>query len=90
MQRRRPKENLIEPGSHWENGYNESFNVRLRGEFLNGEVFYTLREAQILVGDGAGITTRCDLTGNYKEIRTTALALKTIGLSGVSRPFSSG
>jgi transposase InsO family protein len=90
MQRRRPKENLIEPGSPWENGYNESFNGRLRGEFLNGEVFYTLREAQILVGDGAGITTRCDLTGNYKEIRTTALALKTIGLSGVSRPFSSG
>ncbi len=24
----------IEPGSHWENGYCESFNVRLRDEFL--------------------------------------------------------
>lgn len=40
---------FIEPGSPWENGYNESFNGRLRDEFLNGEIFYTLREAQILV-----------------------------------------
>ena len=40
---------FIEPGSHWENGYNESFNGRLRDQFLNGEIFYTLREAQILV-----------------------------------------
>lgn len=30
----------IEPGSPWENGYNESFNGRLRDELLNGEVFY--------------------------------------------------
>jgi len=42
----------IEPGSPWENGYNESFNGRLRDEFLNGEIFYTLREAQILVERG--------------------------------------
>jgi transposase InsO family protein len=40
---------FIEPGSPWENGYNESFNGKLRGEFLNGEVFYTLKEAQILI-----------------------------------------
>jgi putative transposase len=40
---------FIEPGSPWENGYNESFNGRLRDEFLNGEIFCTLREAQILV-----------------------------------------
>jgi transposase InsO family protein len=26
----------IEPGSPWENGYNESFNGKLRDEFLNG------------------------------------------------------
>jgi hypothetical protein len=31
--------------SPWENGYIESFNARLRDELLNGEVFYTLREA---------------------------------------------
>ncbi|MDO6800733.1 integrase core domain-containing protein [Shimia thalassica] len=39
----------IEPGSPWENGYCESFNARLRDELLNGEVFYSLREAQILI-----------------------------------------
>ena len=39
----------IEPGSLWENGYCESFNARLRDELLNGEVFYSLREAQILI-----------------------------------------
>ncbi|MFG6512126.1 IS3 family transposase [Sulfitobacter sp. M23905] len=39
----------IEPGSPWENGYCESFNARFRDEFLNGEVFYCLREAQILI-----------------------------------------
>ncbi|SCM65947.1 hypothetical protein KARMA_0117 [Donghicola eburneus] len=39
----------IEPGSPWENGYCESFNARFRDEFLNGEIFYSLREAQILI-----------------------------------------
>jgi len=39
----------IEPGSPWENGYCESFNGKLRDELLNGEIFYTLREAQILI-----------------------------------------
>ena len=38
----------IEPGSPWENGYCESFNSKLRDEFLNGEIFYSLREAQVL------------------------------------------
>jgi transposase InsO family protein len=40
---------FIEPGSPWENGYIESFNGKLRDERLNGEIFYTLREAQILI-----------------------------------------
>ena len=39
----------IEPGSPWENGYCESFNARLRDEFLNGEIFYTIKEAKILI-----------------------------------------
>ena len=39
----------IEPGSPWENGYIESFNARLRDELLNGEIFYTLKEAQIVI-----------------------------------------
>ena len=40
---------FIEPGSPWENGYNESFNGSLRDEILNREVFYTLEEARILI-----------------------------------------
>ena len=39
----------IEPGSPRENGYKESFNGKLRDELLNGEIFYTLKEAQILI-----------------------------------------
>jgi transposase InsO family protein len=39
----------IHPGSPWENGYIESFNGKLRDEFLNGEIFYTLLEAQVLI-----------------------------------------
>lgn len=39
----------IAPGSPWENGYIESFKARLRDELLDGEIFYTLREAQIIV-----------------------------------------
>ncbi len=40
---------FIEPGSPWENGYNESFNGKLRDELLNGEIFYTLKEARVLI-----------------------------------------
>jgi putative transposase len=40
---------LIEPGSPWENGYNESFNGKLRDELLNREIFTSLREARVLV-----------------------------------------
>jgi len=40
---------FIEPGSPWENGYNESFNGKLRDELLNCEIFYTLKEAKILI-----------------------------------------
>ena len=40
---------FIEPGSPWENGYNESFNGKLRDECLNGEIFYSLKEAKIVI-----------------------------------------
>jgi transposase InsO family protein len=39
----------IELGSPWENGYNESFNGKLRDELLNTEIFMTLQEAQVLI-----------------------------------------
>jgi putative transposase len=40
---------FIEPGSPWENGYCESFNGKLRDECLNGEIFYSLKEAQVVI-----------------------------------------
>ena len=33
----------------WENGFIESFNARLRDELLDGEIFYSLREAQVII-----------------------------------------
>ena len=39
----------IAPGSPWENGYCESFNGKMRDQLLNGELFYTLKEAQIII-----------------------------------------
>ena len=52
----------IERGSPWENGYIESFNARLRDELLNGEIFYTLREAQIVIESWRRPSTRSGLT----------------------------
>ena len=42
---------FIEPGSPWENGYNESFNGKFRDEFLNRELLDTLEEAKVLTED---------------------------------------
>jgi putative transposase len=39
----------ITPGSPWENGYCESFNGTLRDELLNGEIFYSVKQAQVIV-----------------------------------------
>ena len=39
----------IEPGSPWENGYNESFNGTLGEEVLKREIFYSLEEAKVLI-----------------------------------------
>jgi transposase InsO family protein len=39
----------IAPGSPWENGFIESFNARLRDELLDGEIFYSLKEAQVII-----------------------------------------
>lgn len=40
---------FIEPGSPWENGYIESFNGKFRDVLLNREIFYTLKETQIII-----------------------------------------
>jgi len=41
----------IEPGSLWENGFCGSFNGTFRDNLLDGEIFYSLEEAQIIVGE---------------------------------------
>jgi putative transposase len=41
---------FIEPGSPWENGYIESFNGKMRDELLDREIFTTLDEAKVLIG----------------------------------------
>lgn len=38
----------IEPGFPWENGYCKSFNSKMRDEFLNGEIFYSMKELRVL------------------------------------------
>ena len=40
---------FITPISPWENIYVESFIGKLRDELLNGEIFYTLIEVQVLI-----------------------------------------
>ena len=39
--------NYIEPGKPWQNGFAESFHARLRDEYLNGEVFFSVAHAQV-------------------------------------------
>ena len=39
----------IELGGPWENGYIESFNARMRNEFLNGELFGNMYDAEVLI-----------------------------------------
>jgi transposase InsO family protein len=48
LQRLGVKTLFIEPGSPWENGYIESFNGKLRYEFLDGEIFDTVLEARVV------------------------------------------
>ena len=59
----------IEPVSPWENGYFESFDAHFRDELLNGEIFYSLREAQILLKGGDSTTIPFDLTAHLGTVR---------------------
>jgi transposase InsO family protein len=45
------KTSYITPGSPWENGFCESFNGTFRDNLLDGEIFYSLREAKEVVGE---------------------------------------
>jgi transposase InsO family protein len=41
----------IEPGAPWQNGVGESFNGKLRDECLGLELFTSLKEARVVIGD---------------------------------------
>ena len=57
----------IEPGSPWENGYNESFNGTLGEEVLKREIFYSLEEAgKCSSNSGGGSTTPSDPTARFR------------------------
>ncbi len=47
--RRGRQDHIHKPGSPKENGYYEDFNSKLRDEPLNGEIFYTLKEAKVVI-----------------------------------------
>ena len=77
----------IEPGSPWENGYCESFNGKLRDELLNGEIFYTLKEAKIMIELEAPLQHRpATLLARLPAAGTRSNLLA--GCSAASRPVA--
>ncbi|MBG3876396.1 transposase [Desulfovibrio oxamicus] len=60
---------FIEPGSPWENGYCESFNGKIRDEKLSGELFYTLREAQVVLEMWRQDITRSGRIARWGKVR---------------------
>ena len=91
---------FIQPGSPWENGYIESFNGKMRDELLNGEIFYTLKEARIIIEmwrkeyntirPRSNIDSLYPITASWTNIRSgtnnggMSLVLKSSGLPSVS------
>ena len=71
---------FIEPGSPWENGYIESFNGKMRDELLAREIFYSLKEAKVLINNGINLLKQLDIiTGKKREYKALAkLDHKTI------------
>ena len=74
---------FIEPGSPWENGYVESFIGKLRDELLNREIFYTLKEAGVLIEQWRrhynGVRPHSAL--GYRPPAPETIALPGMGLS---------
>ena len=83
---------FIEPGSPWENGYVESFNGKLRDELLNGEIFYTLKEAKVLIERWRQQYNcmRPHSSLGYRPPAPEALLLKpaTLRFAGLNNPLS--
>ena len=78
----------IEPGSPWGNGYCESFNGKLRDECLSGEIFYLLREAQIMIEKWRVVynTLRPHLAPGYRPPAPAAFAPQLAALRSPTAP----
>jgi transposase InsO family protein len=82
----------IAPGSPWENGFIESFNARLRDELLDGEIFYSLREAEVVIESWRRHynTVRPHASLGYRapapEVVVPDLAMRTAALRGPTSP----
>ena len=76
IDRTRVKTLFIEPGSPWKNGYNESFNGRLRDELLNREIFYMLKEAMVLIERWR---RHYDQVGSHSALECRLPASETLG-----------
>ena len=76
---------FIEPGSLWENGYNESFNGKLRDELLNGEVFYSFKEATIII-EGWRIHYNTQRPHSALGYRPTAPVTRAIKPTPINQP----
>ena len=81
---------FIEPGSPWEKGYVESFNGKLRDELLNQEIFYTLREAEVLIERWRNEynTFRPDSSLGYRPPAPEAIASMPPGSATLRPPAS--
>jgi putative transposase len=79
----------IEPGSPWENGYCESFNGKLRDECLNGEIFYSLKEAQVVIEQWRVEynTRRPHSALGYRPPASAALGPRMAALRSPSAPY---
>ena len=76
---------FIEPGSPWENGYNESFNGKLRDQLLNGEIFYSLKEATIII-EGWPIHYNTQRPHSALGYRPTAPVTRAIKPTPINQP----
>ena len=75
--------------STWENGYCESFNGKLRDECLNGEIFYSLKEAQVVIENWRieYNTRRPHSALGYRPPTPAAFAPRMAALRSPSAPY---
>ncbi len=80
----------IEPGSPWQNGFNESFNGKLRDELLNGELFTSLTEAKVVTEDYRSAYNHRRPHSSLGYETPAAYAAKVGGLPASATPVGTG